>query len=110
MSKRPRFLKLAEKYAEYLLFEATDGSIGREKKKLNSANERPLDFNEKRALLDSLIRLVGVKNKVDPEEDESDFDSFKEIMNGDGRKIKSGGASASNDSSSDGGVSEDRNE
>lgn len=84
MARRRNMLRDVERYAQMLLHEATGGAIGREPVRAKSAKEGEflVDFGTKRALLDSMIKLLTVKSKVDPEEEEDDgIQSYKEMLN-----------------------------
>jgi hypothetical protein len=97
MKKRPSKKTLmthTEKFAVQLLYEATGGTIG----KSGPQNIDGMQFSDKRALLDSLTRLLAIKHRIDPEEEKSDFMSMREELNGASRTVKSrtdGFASAS---------------
>jgi len=84
MPKKPRntkdALKKAKFYSDILLFEATGGSMG---KPLAEDAKPPegMTFAEKRGLLDSLIRIAGLDHKVNPEDEESVFDTIKRNKN-----------------------------
>ena len=92
MARKRNMLREAEKYAQFLLWEATGGSMGREpvKGKDKKEDEFKVDFGTKRALLDSMIKLIGIKQKVDPEEEDEDgIASYKELLNaGSGESIE----------------------
>ena len=70
---------MAERYAKRLLSEATGGKIGGEV----DPSETPsgIDFKDRRALLDTIVKLLKEKNSA-AEEDESSMGAFKEMMNG----------------------------
>lgn len=69
-------LKKAKWYSDILLFEATGGTMG--KPLHDDAKPREgMTFAEKRGLLDSLIKIAGLDFKVNPEEEESVFDTIK---------------------------------
>ncbi len=97
MTKKRNLLSQSERYAEYLLFEATGGTMGREPKKTEEVNSNvsTLDFNDKRAFLDTLIKLVSIKNKVDPEDESSGIEDFKEMLNGSGKTKRGASATSS---------------
>jgi hypothetical protein len=84
MARKRNLIREAERYSQFLLFEATGGAMGREPVRGKSAKEGefPIDFQTKRALLDSLIKLASVKAKVSPEdEDEDGIAAYKEMLN-----------------------------
>lgn len=85
MARRRNIVKDAERYSQYLLYEATGGAMGREPPKSKNGNPDPefkVDFNTKRALLDSLIKLATIKNKVDPADEEDGIETYREMLNG----------------------------
>lgn len=73
-------LKKAKLYSDILLFEATGGTMGTP---LESGSKTPegITFAEKRGLLDSLYRIAGLDHKVNPEEEESVFDTIRKNKN-----------------------------
>lgn len=93
MSKKRQsgMLHNAQKYTEYLLYEATGGSIGKQLKSKESGEviENNLTFPEKRALLESMLKLAALENKLAPEEEDSALDHIRRELNGSG-EIKSG--------------------
>lgn len=80
MSKKRRnskdALKKAKQYSDILLFEATGGTMGAPLAEDAKAREG-MTFAEKRGLLDSLVKIAILDHKVNPEEDESVFDTIK---------------------------------
>lgn len=69
-------LKKAKLYSDILLFEATGGTMG--SALIEDAKPREgMTFAEKRGLLDSLIKIASLDHKVNPEEEESVFDTMK---------------------------------
>lgn len=78
MSKRRDLTLAAEKFAFLLLSEATDGKIGGTKDP--SASKNSIDFKDRRALLDTITKLLKEKNAREPEDDTSSLGKFKEMM------------------------------
>lgn len=79
MSRKPlNLLNLSEKFAISLLSEATSGTLGPKKSKVVA--ETKIDFKDRRALLDTITKLLMAKNKLDPE-DQSGLDNFRGILN-----------------------------
>lgn len=80
MSKKRRntkdALKKSKLYSDILLFEATGGTMGTplaDGAKVSSE----MTFAEKRGLLDSMIKIAGLDHKVNPEDDDSVFDTIR---------------------------------
>lgn len=92
MSKRRSskdLLAAAEKFTLMLLSEATKGQIGVAQK--NDGSDVPdMPFGDRRALLDSIVKLLTVKHKVDPKEEESPFANLRERLNGTAGKTAGG--------------------
>lgn len=80
--------KYTTQYAMALLFEASGGTIG---KPLVEIKETGLEFNDKRALFDSLSRYLG---KEPEKEVESGFAKLASQLHG-GTEVKRGRAKAS---------------
>ena len=102
MARKKNMVREAEKYAQYLIWEATGGAMGREPPRPKNVKEEEfkIDFNTKRALLDSMIKLIGMKSKVDPvEEDEDGIETYKSMLNGSGETDSRGTADPSAGSS-----------
>lgn len=96
---RKNLLSYTEKYAEVLLYEATGGKIGSPNTQ-HVGTEPQIDgmqFSDKRALLDSLTRLLAIKHRIDPEQEESEFMSMREQLNDAGRKTSGGALDAADD-------------
>lgn len=70
-----------ERYAAYLLYEASGGAVGIQRPNKNDGSIVEMSFSDKRALLDSTTRLLHVKHRIDPKEEKSFFDMMKEDMN-----------------------------
>lgn len=85
-------MSYTEKYAISLLSEATGGRIGPvQPQKVDSEPQVTSDgmqFSDKRALLDSLTRLLAIKHRIDPEQEESTFMDMREELNGASRETK----------------------
>ncbi|MGB6501650.1 MAG: hypothetical protein WBG19_09710 [Thermoplasmata archaeon] len=83
MARKQNMLRQAERYSQYLLWEATGGAMGKEPVRAKAAKEGEfaLDFQTKRALLDSMIKLIGIKSKVEPEDQEEDgIETYRELL------------------------------
>lgn len=73
-------LKKAKWYSDILLFEATGGSMGTPP--IDDAKSgKGMTFAEKRGLLDSLIKIAGLDHKVNPDDEESVFDTIRKNTN-----------------------------
>lgn len=82
--KRKDLAAFAEEFAIALLFEASNGSIGRIKA-LPEGVEKPeltMSFHDRRALLDSMTKLVAMKRRTEPEDEEDGIASYREQLNG----------------------------
>lgn len=78
MAKRPKkkALMTAEKFANYLLYQATGGNLG-EKPEREYSNSNAT-FGELRGLLDSLIKIATLERENEEnEETPSGFDAIK---------------------------------
>ena len=66
----------AEEYAISLLFEATNGNIGRKRavKEGTEVVDSQVSFRDRRSLLDSITKLLGAQDA--PEEDDEDGIAF----------------------------------
>ena len=103
----------AEVFALSLLFEASGGSIGRVPKvqEGNTVKAPDMAFSDKRALLDSMTKLITLSHKVDPvEEEETDgLSAARERLHGKySTSLRSGGNNSETSSSSDGEDSSDQ--
>lgn len=87
-------MSYTEKYAISLLSEATGGRIGPSEPQ--NVGTDGMQFSDKRALLDSLTRLLAIKHRIDPEQEETTFMSMREELNGAGREAKGGANGFSN--------------
>lgn len=71
-------LTLAKNYAEFLLYQATGGSMGKEPKTVDGEKAaETATFAEKRGLLDSLIKISSLERKDTDGEDESIFEALR---------------------------------
>ena len=88
---------MAEEFAAYLLYEASSGRVGKGKA-IEPETENPISFKDRRALLDSVTKLLGAQR--DPEDGEEDgISSFREhLRGGDSGEIDSGADSDDADS------------
>lgn len=91
--KRDRLSFAAEELALALLFDASGGSIGRAKPpKDGIAKEINVSFQDRRALLDSVVKLIEKRHKMSPEEEEPDgIQTYKEMLNGTGGESRDRG-------------------
>lgn len=80
MAKRKKStLPDAQKFAQLLLYQATGGSMGKAPE--NQSQENIATFGEKKALLDTLLRVVEMERKDLVENEElSAFDIIKKEM------------------------------
>lgn len=80
--RRKSTLAKARKYSDFLLYQATGGSMGKEFVAKEGFEDKT-DFGDKRGLLDSLIKIAQLesKDKAD-EEPESQFDRIQRGVNG----------------------------
>lgn len=83
MSKRRHTtLTTARKYSDFLLYQATGGSMGKEFLK-KEGFEDTTDFGDKRGLLDSLIKIAQLESKnKEGDEPESAFAQIQRNLNG----------------------------
>lgn len=82
---RDRLLLASEALAMSLLFDATEGRMGKAPNPLKEGiiAPPPIEFKDKRALLDSITKLMQLKHTVDPEEEPEDgLSSYRERLNG----------------------------
>lgn len=99
-------LKKAKQYSDILLYEATGGTMGKPLS-IDAAPREGMTFAEKRGLLDSLVKIAILDHKVNPEEEESVFDTIKRNRdNGDETGGRESGRAADSDDSADDGDSE----
>lgn len=95
--KRRDYLALgAEQMALALLFEASGGTIGkiRAPKEGEEKKEINVSFQDRRALLDSVVKLMAKRHDMAPDEpDEPDgIQNYKDILNGIGGESRDRGA------------------
>jgi hypothetical protein len=91
--KRKNLQAYAEEFAISLLYEASGGKIG--KVKSAEKSEYNMSFHDRRALLDSMTKLMALKHKIEPEEEEDGIASYREQLNGQhGTEIADGGDSS----------------
>ncbi len=86
MAKKKRKCKgldvIAEEFAMTLIYEATSGKVGRARLPIKEGEEvNPISFRDRRALLDSVTKLLGAQKEPDDEE-ETGINSFKERLRG----------------------------
>lgn len=83
MSKRrPIALDKAKRYSDFLLYQATGGTMGAAPvAMLEGKDAEGLTFGEKRSLLDSLIKIATLESKQEDEGVESGFDMIKRGLN-----------------------------
>ncbi len=80
-SRRKGLASFAEEFAISLLFEASGGKIGRVRAKKEGEEEKDsqVSFRDRRALLDSMTKLLGAQGA--PEDDDEDgIESFRERL------------------------------
>lgn len=69
-------LKLAKQYRDILLYDITGGSMGVPLEEGCSFKEG-MTVAEKKGILDSLLKTADLDSKVNPKEEESEFDTIK---------------------------------
>jgi hypothetical protein len=87
--KRDRLSFAAEQLALQLLFVASGGNVGRAQAptKEGVVEEINISFQDRRALLDSVTKLIEKRHKMNPEEEPEDgINAYKEMLNGTGRE------------------------
>lgn len=82
--KRDRLNFAAEELALALLFDATGGTVGKQRiPKDGVVREVKVSFQDRRALLDSIVKLIEKRHKMNPEEEEVDgIEAYKDMLNG----------------------------
>ena len=83
MAKRrvsDKSLRNAEKLSELLLYEASGGNLGT--KPAETGVSQTTTFGEKRAFLDSLVKIAALKSKEAPEIEKSGLELLAERLNG----------------------------
>lgn len=86
---RDRLTFAAEKLALQLLFVASGGNVGAAQApaKDGTMHEINVSFGDRRALLDSVTKLIEKNHKMKPEDDEPDgIQTAREMLNGAGRE------------------------
>ena len=87
MSKKKRKRKgldvMAEEFAATLLYEASCGKVGRSRALAEGeiVAENPISFKDRRALLDSVTKLLAAQTPQE-EEETSGINSFREHLRG----------------------------
>lgn len=95
---RKGLARYAEAFAASLLWEASGGSIGKGKPSVEKQEGMPeVSFRDRRALLDSITKLLSSQGPPTEEDDEDGIDSFRERLNGRSGEIERGTDSASNE-------------
>src|ERR1700679_2015726 len=87
--KKDRLSFGAEQLALQLLFAATGGNFGKAQcpTKDGVVGEINISFQDRRALLDSVTKLIERRHKMSPEEEPAGgIQSYKEMLNGTGRE------------------------
>lgn len=77
-SKHDSLVK-AKKYADILLYQATNGTMG--KKLENEPSEQTMTFAEKKGLLDTLIKIAAIDQKIEEPEQNVGFAALKGAYN-----------------------------
>src|ERR1700727_3471261 len=100
ISNRDRLADGNRILAQLLLNEATGGIVKLPKMGGVEYKVPNIEISERRAILDSVNKVLLVDMKIDPEEEMSGFDILKEELGGNkrsGRKSRSGGISSETD-------------
>ena len=93
----------AEQMALALMFEASGGTIGkiRTPKEGQAKMEINVSFQDRRALLDSVVKLIEKQHKMSPEDQEPDgIQTYKEMLNGTGGESRDRGTGTAETSAS----------
>lgn len=80
-----RLSSAAEQLALALLFEATNGKLGRDRPLPEGTEKKEINvsFQDRRALLDSIVKLIEKRHKMKPEDDEPDgIAQYRSALNG----------------------------
>lgn len=67
--KKKSMIDKIEVLVDELLYEATEGRVGKKPKKSEDPDFTPMEFKEKKAVLDSALKFTALQNKIDPEDD-----------------------------------------
>jgi hypothetical protein len=92
--KRDRLSFAAEQLALALLFDASGGTIGKApvSKEGQPKVEINVSFTNRRALLDSVVKLIAKRHDMSPDEEPEDgIQSMKEMLNGTGGESRDRG-------------------
>ena len=93
-------LKDAQKFYQFLLYEATSGSLGQ----APNVSDKPqsMTFGEKRGLLDSIIKVAALQRQVAGDvEEESPFEAIRKQINASREDGDRGDSSGSTESVAD---------
>lgn len=107
IKKKKSSLDTARRYSELLLYQASGGSMGKAPAKM-STGEESMTFGEKKGLLDSLIKIALLENKIEEPEDDSGFANIRRKLNA-GKQGESNQIGASEADSDAGGIEDDGN-
>jgi hypothetical protein len=81
---------LANAFAASLLFEASGGKVGRGRTPSEGDPENPVSFKDRRALLDSVTKLLAAQPEAKDDEEDG-IASFREALGGgDSREVERG--------------------
>ena len=96
--KKRDLQRYAEAFALDLISQATGGRLGRKSASSEDDKENPVSFKDRRALLDSVTKLLAAQ-KAPEEEDESGVNNFRErLRNGDSGPPRDGAETSSESS------------
>lgn len=91
--------RAADVFALALMYEASGGTVGRAPalKEGEEAKENPVPFKERRALLDSVTKLLAGQPPSDDDSDEDGISDFRSRLNDDGDSGESSGGADPDD-------------
>ena len=83
---------IAERYAISLIYESTSGKIGRGTLPSKENMDNAVPFKERRALLDSITKLLAAQKEGNEEDESNGLSSFMERLKdgGDGGEVEGG--------------------
>lgn len=71
----------AEEFAISLIYEATNGKVGKGKDSSLDTAPNPISFRDRGKLLDSVTKLLGAQDTPEDNDDEDGIESFRERLN-----------------------------
>ena len=79
--KRRGLQAYAEEFALSLIYEASSGKVGKVKDSSKPEDDNPVSFRDRRALLDSVTKLLGAQPDENTEEDEDGLSILQGRLN-----------------------------